>query len=115
MDLIRKMLFVLEAHPPGFFLDKVEILGYTQEQIDYHAWLLGQTGLAEVIETAATGSSSPEALIRSLTWQGHEFLDAARDNTRWNQAKDKVQKIGGATMPVWTALLTEIAKKTIGL
>ena len=114
MDLIRAMLLAIEADEHGF-ISKVEIPGYTQEQINYHAYLLGEAGLAEVMNVTHHEGKSPEALIRNLTWAGHEFLDSARENTIWNQAKDKINKIGGATLPIWIALLTELAKKQIGL
>ena len=31
-----------------------------------------------------------------LTWQGHEFLDAARNEDRWNQAKKTISEKGGS-------------------
>jgi hypothetical protein len=114
MDLIRKMLLAIEADEHGF-APRIEIQGYTQEQINYHAVLLGEAGLAKVTEVTSMGSESPEAIIIRLTWAGHEFLDAARENNIWNQAKDKISKIGGATIPIWIAILTEIIKKQLGL
>lgn len=114
MDLIRAMLLAIEADEHGF-VSKIEIPNYTQEQINYHAYLLGEAGLANIIDMTCNESESPQALVRSLTWVGHEFLDSARENNIWNQAKDKIDKIGGATLPIWTALLTELIKKQIGL
>ena len=32
----------------------------------------------------------------SLTWQGHEFLDAIRNDTIWNKTKNVVAERGGA-------------------
>jgi hypothetical protein len=37
-------------------------------------------------------------LAGGLTWEGHEFLDAARDDTRWSKAKKLVQEKGGSLM-----------------
>jgi hypothetical protein len=34
-----------------------------------------------------------------LTWDGHEFLDAMRDDTLWKRAKEKFIKPGAS----WTA------------
>jgi hypothetical protein len=113
MDLIRTMLLTIEANEHGF-VNNIEIEGYTQEEIGYHAYLLGQAGLANV-SNVPVRSESPRAIIRNLTWEGHEFLDATRENSIWNQAKDKINKIGGATLPIWTALLTELLKQKLGL
>jgi len=114
MDLIRAMLFAIEADEHGF-VSKIEVPGYTEEQINYHAYLLGEAGLAHVVDVTSFGDKSPEAIVRNLTWAGHEFLDSARENNVWNQAKEKISKFGGASLPVWLALLTELIKKQIGL
>ena len=115
MDLIREMLLAIESHEHGF-APKIEIDGYTQEEIGYHAILLGEAGLAVVSNVTTMGSKSPEGIINHLTWAGHEFLDASRDKRIWNQAKDKISQIGGgATIQVWIALLIELGKKQLGL
>ena len=115
MDLIRAMLLAIEAEGHGFASHPIEIPNYTQEQIGYHAVLLGEAGLVKVHDVTHLGSNSPEALITRLTWAGHEFLDSARENNIWNQAKDKISKIGGASLQIWLALLTELIKENIGL
>ncbi len=114
MDLIREILLAIEADEHGF-APKIEIPGYTQEQIGYHAVLLGEAGLVQVVDVTSMGSKSPEAMVNRLTWAGHEFLDSARENKRWNQAKDMINKIGGVPIQVLIALLTELAKNSLGL
>lgn len=115
MDLIRKMLFAVEADERGF-APQIEIDGYTQEQIGYHAILLREAGLAIVREETALGASTPVGKILRLTWAGHEFLDAARDTKTWNMAKDSiVSKVGSATMQVWIAVLTSLIQKRMGI
>lgn len=114
MDLIREILLAIESEDHGF-ASKIEIPGYTEEQIDYHAYLLGEAGLAKVCDVTHQGSKSPEAMISCLTWSGHEFLDSARENNRWNQAKEMIKKIGGASIEIWGSLLTDLMKKSLGL
>lgn len=51
-----------------------------------------------------------------LTWEGHEFLDAARDDTVWKKVKEKLAAVGtNVAWPVLTAVLTDIAKTKLGL
>ncbi len=61
--------------------------------------------------------SSQNALIwlpMHLTWAGHEFLDAARDEERWEKAKSiTANKGGGITFEVLTELLTKLMKEEI--
>jgi|TARA_B110000093_G_scaffold133925_1_gene143340 hypothetical protein len=50
----------------------------------------------------------------SLTWQGHEFIEAARNDGIWNKAKDiMLKKTGGMSLDVLKVLLTDLAKKAV--
>ncbi len=61
------------------------------------------------------GEPNGAAAIR-LTWKGHEFLDAARNNTVWRKALAHVKKAGVAvTLPVLEDLLKKAAKDLLGL
>ena len=40
---------------------------------------------------------------------------AAREPSRWEQSKDLINKIGGASIQLWMDVLTDFAKKSIGL
>ena len=111
MDLIRAILLSIEAEEHGF-ATKIEIPNYTQGKIGYHAVLLGEAGLAVVSNVTTFGAKSPQALVVRLTWSGHEFLDAARDKSIWNQAKDK---IGSANIQVWLTVLSALVLKKLGL
>ena len=97
MDLIRKMVLVIEDSPSGYApREGLRIDGYTDEQIGYHAHLMIQEGLADGCDATSTDSNSPEAMLTSLTWKGHEFAEAARDDTRWKKAMGVVEEKGGS-------------------
>ncbi len=115
MDLIREILLVTEEGIHGFAPRTIEIPGYTQEQIGYHVFLLGQAGLANTHDLEINGDISPRARVINLTWAGHEFLDLARENHTWNTAKDTINKIGGAPLQILIAVLTGIINKQLGL
>lgn len=116
MELIRKLVLAIEAAPTGYAPDDLQLEGYTHEQIGYHAHLMTDAGLARGIDTTHMGSGSPQAMLTSLTWAGHEFAEAARDETRWKNAMGIVQEKGGAvTLSVLTQLLTALMKGAFGL
>jgi len=119
MDLIRKLLLAVEQHEHGFAPREIQIDGFTDEQLGYHSWLLGDAGLAEAIERTTRGSDSPEAVLRHLTWAGHEFLDAAKDDSTWERAKQRLASAGkglqNVTLDVLKALLVDVAKQELGL
>lgn len=115
LDLIRKTLLAIEDHPQGYAPD-LKFDGYTDEQIGYHAYLIIDAGLAAGQDVSSSGRNSPEGMIANLNWAGHEFPEAARDDTRWNKAKGIVKDKGGSvTMDVLKQLLTSLMKAAIGL
>jgi uncharacterized protein DUF2513 len=116
MELIRKTVLAVEDAPTGYVRDGLDVGGYTDEQIAYHAHLMIQAGLATGAFTTHLGSSSPSAQLTSLTWDGHEFAAMARDDTAWNKMMGIVQEKGGAlTLDVAKALLSQLVKAGLGL
>ncbi len=54
------------------------------------------------------GSPSPNAIPSRLTWEGYDFLDACRDETRWNEAKGVLSKMGGASVDIVKMVLIKL-------
>jgi len=116
-NLIREILLAVEASESGWAPgpEEYKIEGYTEEQINYHALLVVDAGFA--IGGDLGGMAGPaQGYISRLTWDEHEFLDVARDDSRWNQAQSIAKaKVGSVTMEVLKEILVELMKKTIGL
>jgi len=116
MELIRKMVLAIEDAPTGYAPDDLGLKGYSPEQVAYHAHLMIEAGLARGADTTHLGSSGPQAQLTSLTWEGHEFADAARDETRWKKAMKLVQEKGGSvTLSVLTEVLKTLMRTAFGL
>lgn len=115
LELIRKMVLAIEDSPSSC-APELSFDGYTPEQINYHAYLLIDAGLAQGDEVTVFGSDIPQAEIERLTWPGHEFAEAARNDTRWTKAMGIVQDKGGnITLDVLKQLLITLMKGTFGL
>lgn len=125
MDLVRKILITLEDDEwylsfSSGSLPKIE--EYREEQIEYHMSIMAQAGLLHA-ESYEIESGSPDHPITiksySLSWEGHEFLAAARNDTFWKRAKVEMGKVLGGTgrfmLPVLTQLLTAYAKAELKL
>ena len=108
MDLVRKILINLEGESSGYAPQELSIEGYTEEQIGYHVLIMIEARLLEGQEVTDLGSPCPVGMVTRMTWHGHDFLDACRDETRWNKAKGVVGKIGGATFEVFKQVLTQL-------
>lgn len=51
--------------------------------------------------------------FRCLTWEGHNFLDSARDEGIWREAKEDATKAGGISLELIGALAKGLIKKKI--
>jgi hypothetical protein len=114
MDLVRDLLFAIEA------LDRVrgEVQlpydKYNSEQIYYHVRLLHEAGLAHAVN-CSTGMEFCW-VPTSLTWQGHEFLDAARNDEVWNKAKSQIKSVAGSiSFDILKSLLNKLALSLLGM
>ena len=114
IDLIRKILLEVEKKDtPTGWID-IEIDGYSKEQIAYHVKLLSEAGYLEAKDLTTKDGFDWKPV--SLTWLGHDFLDAARDNTIWNKAKKNLgSKIVSTSFEVLKSLLVSLSKQELGL
>jgi hypothetical protein len=115
MDLVRAIFIAMENHDKGFAPDVIEIPDYSEEQIGYHIYLMGQAGLLDVSDASSLDGSSPQAIPHSITWNGHEFLANAREEKNWLQAKKLMKGAGEASFHIWQAVLTKIVTQSVGL
>ncbi|MEP7294909.1 MAG: DUF2513 domain-containing protein [Burkholderiales bacterium] len=116
LDLIRKLVMAVEDLPTGTVLDDIEIDGYSPEEIGYHSYLVVDAGLAKGINVQTLSDTSPNWQILHLTSEGHDFADAARNESNWNKAKGIVtEKGGGATLEIVKQVLIGIIKHSLGL
>ena len=117
MNLIRKILFNMEVSS-GAFAPSNLALGdeYNEDQVAYHVWLLGEAGLMKVTEVTYHGSSGPAAIPINLTWEGHDFLDAARNDTTWSRVMEKAKSVGGTvSFAIFKQMLDAALKGQLGL
>ncbi|SDZ19621.1 DUF2513 domain-containing protein [Tindallia californiensis] len=93
MDLVRKVLIEVEKEDSCTGIQELKVDGYSREQISYHIMILDQAGLIKAKDFSNHNGSDWKAM--HLTWQGHEFLEAAKDDEVWQKAKDTIKKKGG--------------------
>ncbi len=106
MELVRKILLNLEDHGTAYGFEGPHP---TDEEVDYHLCLMEEGGIVHCNYRAMGGSSF------RLTWEGHEFLDAARDESRWTEAKRKVgQRLELIPFDILKSLLLDLIKRSIG-
>jgi hypothetical protein len=109
MDLVRAILLEVEKSPS---LDgvRIEMPGPSREEVYYNAHLAQEAGLID----AKFLPNSTEFHVLRLTYAGHEFLDAARSDSVWSEAKRLLLKVTGTvTLEGLKAVMPEVIKKLL--
>lgn len=94
MDLVREILRAAIAEPHGYMGRNPSIGDFSDEEVGYHVWLMEQAGLVHASEVGGATSKSPHSILVSLTWDGHDFADAAADDNIWKKALNTILKEG---------------------
>ena len=116
MDLIRQIAFAVEAAGDGIDSEDIRIAGYSDAQIGYHCELMDESGLIDTISTQTLSSDFATFQIKRLTSKGHDFVDAARNDTLWNKAKTTIAAtVGGVTIDVMIRYLKSQALAALGM
>jgi hypothetical protein len=116
MDLVRKILIELEKEPHGFAPRDLRLDAYKREEVGFHVYLMGQAGLLRVADVSALRSGSPMALPINIEWEGYEFLEAARPDSMWEKAKERIVAAGGGlTIELLKEVLLGLARGAVGL
>jgi hypothetical protein len=112
MDLVREILRQIEAWPEAQGLIDFDLPDRSPEEVIYHVEIMAKAGLIEAQDASTLARNYWRA--KKLTWKGHEFLEAARNDTIWKKAKTQLtEKVGGMSFDVMLALLKEIAKRQV--
>jgi hypothetical protein len=107
MDIVRNLLLRSEAADCS--------VGINDPLETYHVRIMLDAGLIDGrISEDVTSDAPRHSHIHNLTWAGHDFLDAARDETVWRMAKEKVLKPGVSwTFEMLKDILKALAKQQL--
>lgn len=115
-NLIRDILIDAEEAPPGQVIQGFTYEGVDQQVIAEHVKLLIDAGYLEGELIHQMGSSAHAYAVTGMTWDGHEFLANAKNDTVWKKVMaDASEKGSSVSMSVLNTLLSAAAKKYLGL
>lgn len=116
LELIRKLILAVEDRDPEHWIPDIQIEGYTPQQIGYHNYLIVDAGLAKGTDVSTIEDMLPHWHLSHLTSAGHDFADAAKNDSTWNKATTLVKdKGGGFTLDVVKQVLVSILRNALGL
>ena len=116
MDLVRDILLRLEEMTaPDQSLRPENVEGYTPYEVGYHIKMMCEANLINC--TNAASHQYPMAYFaKHITWEGHDFLDAIRNESVWKQTKSVIADKGGSmAFEVVKQVAIEISKKMMGI
>jgi len=114
LDLVRKLSLHFEAKPDDRAEECPAIEGYSELEVKYHLLLMDEAGLVRCEREVTPTGRTICVLPMSLTWHGHEFLEAARNNEFWRRAKAHVlAKSGALSFEVLKSVLLLLAKQGV--
>ena len=117
MDLIRQIMLQVERNNCDVKIGKEFCVeGYDEVIVAKHIELLDEAGLLKAHFTRTDADGVIGAYVERLTWNGYEFLDAARNETVWMKTKAIVkQKVGTVSFEVFKTLLVEMSKSLLDI
>jgi hypothetical protein len=116
LQLIRKILLDIEEQAPKQLIFGFTYEGKTTEEIMAHVELLEEAGYIEAIIATDAQGFPDRCVVKRLTWNGHEFLSNAKNDTVWKKVLQQAEEKGMSTsMTVINGLLEAAAKKYMGL
>jgi hypothetical protein len=120
-ELVRAILLATESSPPQTMAspnvssEPLRIDGYDDLVVTQHVVLLEQKGLVTANYITANGVGRVHARNVQLTWDGHEFLDNARNDTIWRKSQDIAKRAGSVSFDVLKAILVALVKERLGI
>ncbi len=113
MELARQLLLQTEEKAScGNMFVEPDFTDVPKQVVSEHVKLPEEAGLIEARVNPRTATRLPAR----LTWDGHEFLSAAKNENLWTKAEGFIQEKGGAvTFDVAKTVLAQAALKQIGL
>jgi hypothetical protein len=112
MELVRTILIDIEDREEFDVPYVPEVQGHSEKEIFYHLKVMHDAGLIEAGDWSS--EDAPHWVASSLTSAGHDFLDAARNDTIWAKAKSAILSSGGVlTLDALKIGLTLAVKNTV--
>jgi hypothetical protein len=123
LDLVRNILLFFESRDSSSIMsdaviqEQLKFEGFDYRDVAYHLRIMAQ---ANLLTCEPVVSSTSDRIIKvypfELTWDGHEFLQLSKDNSRWEKMKKQAgSSLDGISFEIVKSLLVGFAKKSIGL
>lgn len=108
LELVLKILEYLELRDEISVIENLQVEGYSDRSVAYHLRRMFEANLLDAEST--NSKTTPERIIGvypfGLSWEGHEFLDAMRNQGVAAQVR---KKLGNSLADVPFTIIRELA------
>lgn len=87
LDLVRLILLKIEEEYRSTAIHGLRIDGYDMETVAYHCKIMHEKGLISDYKGFYASNELQDFGVGSLTWEGQDYLEKVRDNSRWGKIK----------------------------
>jgi hypothetical protein len=85
MNLIRQIAFQIESATGPISSQQISIGDFSPQEIAHHCEMMNDRGLIVAHSTKTMRDPHPMFCISRLSPLGHDFVNAARNDTVWNK------------------------------
>jgi hypothetical protein len=117
MDLVRQILLTVEATEEEELTKRpLAIEGHDSATVARHVEIMQDAGLVDANVMRGDNVPPYAARVFRLTWAGHDFLEATRNDTVWAKTKQFIkEKGGGASFEIIKAVAIKLAAAHFGV
>lgn len=115
-DCIRDLLLYLEdnlSYENTISINNLKLKDYSSDTIMYTADKLHEAGYIDCLK--GSSDNYPILIATSISFTGHQYLDAIRDDSIWLETKNKLSKIGTFSLTIIQQLAISIAKAKLNI
>lgn len=116
LDLVRHILIDVSDSTEPVDVSTWVTDTVSREMAAYHVLMLRDAGMVTASILAADNDPCYVCRVNSLTWEGHEYLDAVRSPKVWKEVKKRLSQVGGtAAIATIKALAGSVTSQFLGL
>ena len=119
LDLLRSILLKIESLDSSCEIIRLQTFRELCDDdviLSLHIQLLVDAGFIEASDPFYADDTVQDFVINRITFAGYDYLDTVRDESVWNEIKQKLISIGkSASLDVVKALGTAIVKQHLGI
>lgn len=118
LELVRNILIAVVYTPANQSAGAIMVSRVDEATVLEHLELLAQRGFIEarMVRSGMAGDRILSATVERMTWEGHYWLAAARNDTVWHKTMKLIkEKGGGVAFEVIKPLLIQVAGQHLGL